>query len=93
MNELIHMGWGTLGLIISICLFFWAVWFIYQKPDWAKKPFVVHRHEMEAIDFAEWITENDWIRSSNNLWYYRSDGNPNAGITTTQLYKKFKDEI
>jgi hypothetical protein len=42
-----------------------------------------------AISFAEFIDNGFWIRSSNDLWYQKSDGNPNEGITTEQLYDLF----
>lgn len=40
-------------------------------------------------EFAEWIAENDYIRSTNELWYYKSDGEIEKGITTKELLIKF----
>jgi len=44
----------------------------------------------DGVAFAEWITENYWIRSSDDLWYWKNDGNPSKGITTPELYEQFK---
>lgn len=44
-------------------------------------------------EFAEWIAENDYIRSTNGLWYYKSDGEIEKGITTKELFIKFITEI
>ena len=56
------------------------------------KPEYPSYEESEAIEFAEWIADNDWIRSSNDLWYWKSDGIPDEGITTEELYKRFKEK-
>jgi len=42
-----------------------------------------------AVRFAEWIGNNYWILSSNDLWYYKSDGNPSEGRTTSELFDIF----
>jgi len=49
-------------------------------------------NEKQSIDFAEWISANFWIQSSDDLWYWKSDGNPSEGITTSELYVKFQKE-
>lgn len=36
--------------------------------------------------FAEWIANNNWLCSSNELWYHKSDGIPDEGITTAELF-------
>ena len=45
-----------------------------------------------AIKFAEWISENFWIQSSNDLWYFKTDGKPSEGITTEELFKLFNND-
>lgn len=45
--------------------------------------------KMVAINFAEWIACEFWIVSSNDLWYQKSDGNPDVGLTTDELYELF----
>ena len=42
-----------------------------------------------ACKFAEWIIINFWIVSSNDLWYQKSDGNPDEGLTTSELFAEF----
>lgn len=42
-----------------------------------------------AVKFAEWISENFWIQSSNDLWYFKTDGNRIEGISTIELFEKF----
>lgn len=39
--------------------------------------------------FAEWKESEFWILSSNDLWYQKSDGNPDEGLTTRELITKF----
>lgn len=43
----------------------------------------------KALVFAEWIDEQNYFRSSNDLWYIKSDGQPELGITTYELYQLF----
>lgn len=44
----------------------------------------------DAIEFAEWIDNNFWIRStSDNKWYHKTDGNIDSGDTTSELYTLF----
>ena len=43
-----------------------------------------------AIDFLEWIDNNYYFLSSDNLWYYESDGDVNDGISTKELLEIFK---
>ncbi len=45
-----------------------------------------------AIDFLEWQASESWILSSNDLWYQNSDGVPEEGITTEQLYDLFENQ-
>ena len=45
-----------------------------------------------AIDFMDWQIDECWINSSNDLWYRKSDGNPEEGITTTQLFELFEKQ-
>ena len=45
--------------------------------------------KMAAINFAEWIANEFWILSSNDLWYKKSDGNPDEGLTTEEIYELF----
>ncbi len=46
-----------------------------------------------AIGFAEWINNNYWLLSSDDLWYYKSDGNNNDGIDTTELLQIYKSQL
>lgn len=46
--------------------------------------------DQHAIDFNEWTSNNNYILSSDGLWHYMSDGNPDNGITSEQLLKKYK---
>lgn len=46
-----------------------------------------------AVKFAEWINENFWIQSSNDLWYYKTDGNPSEGMNTIELFKLFNKNV
>ena len=45
---------------------------------------------IKAIDFANWMVDDNWFTSSDDLWYCASDGNPNEGITTIQLFERFE---
>lgn len=45
--------------------------------------------KMVAINFAEWIAREFWIVSSNDLWYQKSDGNLDEGLTTEEIYELF----
>lgn len=45
--------------------------------------------KMVSVNFAEWIVREFWLVSSNDLWYQKSDGNPDAGLTTEGLYELF----
>ena len=45
--------------------------------------------KLAATTFLEWSVNESWIVSSNSLWYQKSDGNPDAGITTDELYEMF----
>lgn len=46
-----------------------------------------------AINFAEWIAREFWILSSNDLWYQKSDGNTDKGLTTTEIYEIFLQSL
>ena len=45
--------------------------------------------DKQAIEFAEWISNEFWILSSDDLWYQKSDGNIDSGISTAELLKQF----
>jgi len=45
--------------------------------------------DKRAIEFAEWISSEFWILSSDDLWYQKSDGNIYSGISTAELLKQF----
>jgi len=45
---------------------------------------------IKAIDFAEWLVDNCWIKNSNGLWYFESDADIDEGITTIQLFELFE---
>lgn len=69
-----------------------TIWVLLLIRVWNKPQYPTY-DEFEAIEFAEWIADNDWIRSSNDLWYWQSDGIPDEGITTVELYKRFKEQL
>lgn len=50
---------------------------------------ITNTMKMVAINFAEWIAREFWIVSSNDLWYQKSDGNPDEGLTTEEIYELF----
>lgn len=85
------MNTETIFLFVSIgLLIVLGLHFDYKNRN---KPEYPSYDELEAIEFAEWIADNDWIRSSNDLWFWQSDGIPDEGITTVELYKKFKEQL
>jgi len=50
---------------------------------------ITNTMKMVAVNFAEWIVREFWIVSSNDLWYQKSDGNPDEGLTTEEIYELF----
>lgn len=46
----------------------------------------------KLINFIECSADNDWFRSSNDLWYCKSDGNPDDGITIETLLEKYASQ-
>jgi len=46
-----------------------------------------------AIGFAEWIANEFWILSSNDLWYHKSDGNPEEATTIEKLLEIYKQTL
>jgi hypothetical protein len=45
-----------------------------------------------AVDFLDWQISECWINSSNDLWYLKTDGNPDEGITTAELFDVFENK-
>lgn len=45
-----------------------------------------------AVDFLDWQISECWINSSNDLWYLKTDGNPDEGITTAELFDIFEKQ-
>ena len=46
-----------------------------------------------SCGFAEFIVQNFWIMSSNDLWYFKTDGNIDSGITTKQLFELYTKQL
>ena len=49
--------------------------------------------EKFAIGFFVWINNSYWIQSSNDLWYFQSDGIPEEGITIEELLEIYKKTL
>ena len=49
--------------------------------------------EQFVIGFFVWINNSYWIQYSNDLWYFKSDGNPEEEITIKQLYEIYKKTL
>ncbi len=50
---------------------------------------IASKIKMVSINFAKWIACEFWILSSNDLWYQKSDGNPDEGLATEEIYELF----
>lgn len=66
-------------------------WQGINNREWDKEALSVIEapSENESIAFLEWVTDNDYIRLSGNLWYAMSDGNLSEGIHSEELFNKF----
>jgi len=87
----IHELLSLFSLQILFIIFAYSLYKKIAKPL-CKGGYFIKTQEIEAVEFADWIESNSYFRSSNDLWYYKTDGNPEAGITTIELYKIFKKE-
>lgn len=51
----------------------------------------MNQHSKIAVNFVNWVFDNDYIKEDEEIWYSDRQKNIDESFTTSQLYEKFKN--